>query len=578
MTAFSEHGIVLPAGATGDVHVSCPRCTPERKKQNTRDLSVSVEKGTWLCHHCGWADGLKGEGQAPRAKAKTFAPPRKIDTGTLSIKALEWLESRGIDEQVIERNGIVMASVWVPQLGVEANAICFPYYRGETLVNRKWRAQPKNFFMEKGAERILFKLNDVADMVIITEGEIDALSCEVAGFHNAVSVPDGAPAENAENYHNKFSFLDADWERLQHVKKWILAVDNDGPGKKLERYLAQRLGAERCYRVTWPEGCKDANDVLVKHGKEVLAECLKQPEAYPVEGIWDVASLMEDGSKILETGLEPGLSTGWPTLDEHFTVGPAQLVVITGIPTAGKSSFADNLCLNLIRKHQAPGAVFSPENANSQDYAPHAGHLVRLIGKWKNKPTRQDYNGHLEGFEYWDSAADLMPYLHFIYLNDGISLDGILERAKVLLFRRGIKWLVIDPWNEIEHARPKEMTETQYVGACLSKLNRFKRSTGITIFLVAHPSKVESKANGEYPVVTPYKISDSAHFYNKADVNISLWRRMVPDESGGQNRVQIHVQKMKFVQYGKVGVAELIWHPGTEVFQDPGPRLAQGAA
>src|SRR5690606_28072351 len=106
------------------------------------------------------------------------------------------------------------------------------------------------------------------------EGEMDKLAVEVAGIVSCVSVPDGAPSETAKDYASKFTFLEADRARLESVKEWIIAVDNDGPGKRLEDELARRLGREKCRRVTWPEGCKDANEVLTKLCSEQLRECL----------------------------------------------------------------------------------------------------------------------------------------------------------------------------------------------------------------------------------------------------------------------------------------------------------------
>ena len=575
MKDFTDFGIQIPAGGAGDLHVSCPNCTPTRRKQNMRDLSVNVEKGVWLCHHCGWTGSL-GSGVNVAARP-SYKPPRGIQTAPVTNKALTWLESRGITEEVIERNEIGVAKVYVPQLQAEATAISFPYLRGDKHINTKWRAAPKHFFMEPGAERILYKLGDVAATTIICEGELDALSCEVAGLPNAVSVPDGAPSENTTTYHTKFSFLDADAPALEGVKKWILAVDNDGPGRKLEQYLAQRFGPERCYRVAWPEGCKDANDVLVKHGPERLRECVNSATAYPVEGIFDLGDLAEDAATILGEGLQPGVSTGFPSMDPYLTIAPAQLVVVTGIPTSGKSVWLDNVYLNLIRKHQWAGAVFSPENASSGGVSPYADYVVRLAGKWAGKPTQQGYEGALDELGFWNAMSDLGRHLFFIYLNDGISLDGILDRARVLLFRHGIKWLVIDPWNEIEHDRPRDLTETQYVGRCLTKIKRFCRSTGITVFLVAHPAKLQ-KVGGHYPVPRAYDISDSANWYNKPEVIVSLWRDMNPVEGTDEpdHVVEVHIQKMKFRQFGKPGVARLKWHPGTEVFRDMG--ITKGVA
>lgn len=562
MKTFEDHGITIPHGATGDIHVQCPTCTPTRRKQNTRDLSVNVEKGVWLCHHCSWTGTLGSD--TPRTIRKAFSAPRAVDTAPPANKALSWLQTRGITQAVIERNRIETASVYVPQLSKEATAICFPYYRGETLVNRKWRAAPKHFFMEPGAERILYKLGDVSKATIICEGELDALSCEVAGFPNAVSVPDGAPSTDAASYHTKFAFLESDWPALAAVQIWILALDNDGPGKVLERYLAQRLGYEKCYLVKWPEGCKDANDVLVQHGPERLAECINTASAYPVKGIFTVEDLALESEQVFGEGLKPGLSTGWDSLDRLLTIAPGQLYVVTGSPMSGKSTWLDCLTINLAKRHKWPGVYCSPENA------PYSAYQVRLAGKWADRPTQEGYHGAMDLEALWNTLGEMAPFISYIYLDEEMTLDAVLERGRILVARSGIRWMVIDPWNEIEHHRPKELTETQYVGKCLSQIKRFCRLTGVAVFLVAHPAKMQ-KQGGAYPVATPYSISDSAHWFNKPEVCISIHRNMAPADNGEPDHiVEVHVQKMKFRQFGKLGMVTLKWNPGSETFRDMG--------
>jgi twinkle protein len=64
---------------------------------------------------------------------------------------------------------------------------------------------------------------------------------------------------------------------------------------------------------------------------------------------------------------------------------------------------------------------------------------------------------------------------------------------------------------------------------------------------------VEQSAVTQYPIVTLYDISGSAHFFNKCDNGLSLWR----DKYAGDNLAQIHVQKIRFRECGKLGMADL---------------------
>lgn len=336
---FADFGIVLPAGAGGEVDTTCPKCSHQRRNRTARCLSVNVTEGLWLCWHCEWRGSLaRGEEAQPK---KVFYPPTLPPLTDLPQDVLAFFSAREIPERVLSRNKITTKPTYFPQFGERRIAMLFPYYRGETLVNFKYRAREKAFMLHPGAERILFKLNDIAETTVIVEGELDALACETAGYPNTVSVPDGAPAPNSKGYASKFDFLEADADRLEAVKSWIIAVDNDPPGKRLEEELTRRFGAERCRRVEWPEGCKDANDVLIKHGTGRLKKCLDEAKPFPVEGLilpGDIRDLYDD---LYERGLPPGVDPGWPSLAKLYTIRTGEWTLVTGVPSHGKALALD---------------------------------------------------------------------------------------------------------------------------------------------------------------------------------------------------------------------------------------------
>ena len=157
----------------------------------------------------------------------------------LDTKALDYLMSRGITPEVAARNQISLATKYMPQVEEEVLCIAFPYIKDGRIVNVKYRDKRKYFTQESGAERTWYRYDDIdPKQTIIVEGEFDALALEVAGFRHCVSVPDGAPTSNAKNLTQKFSFLDIEDTRIDEVEKFILAVDSDAPGRKLEEELA----------------------------------------------------------------------------------------------------------------------------------------------------------------------------------------------------------------------------------------------------------------------------------------------------------------------------------------------------
>lgn len=550
MKTFADFRIELPAGASGEVKVTCPECSPTRKKKHLRVLSVNVEKGTWFCHHCSWAGGL-GTG-ARREELHWRKPeyvrpvPRHIPDD-MDAHMLQFFEKRGIPLSVLQRNRVSIQRVYMPQVEDEVRAISFPYFRDDEYVNAKFRDKDKNFCMEPRAERVLYGLNDInPERVIIVEGEIDKLSVEVAGFTSCVSVPDGAPDVKAKHYESKFTFLEADADRIAAVKEWIIAVDNDAPGTKLEEELVRRFGIGKCKRVVWPEGCKDANDVLRQRGPTALAECIRNAQEFPIQGVIYASQLRKEIELLYEQGEARGVSTGWPGMDQFYTVQSGEVTVITGTPGSGKSNWVDAMLVNLARDQDWIVPMFSPENA------PLHRHVSRLMEKFVREPFRAGPTPRMSPARR-DAALEFVswyfPMIHPEQEEDW-TLDNIFKIAQALLLRHGIKGLVIDPWNELENQCPQGHNVSHYIGKQLRRIRQFARQTRLHIWIVAHPAKLQrSKQDGKYPVPSLYDISDSANWYNKVDNGLIVHR----DKNQPDSPVEVIIAKIRERSTGETG-------------------------
>lgn len=564
MKTFADFGIIVPHGRVGEIDVTCPQCSAQRKKKTARCLSVNLDKNCWNCAHCGWAGGLsEGERRFDPAwrKPQYRKPAAPAEKPLSTIES--WFAERGIPRAILERNRVAATSVYMPQVEDHVGAIAFPYYRGDELVNVKYRDREKNFRMETGAERVLYGLNDIAERCVIVEGEIDKLSVETAGIASCVSVPDGAPAESAKDYASKFAFLEADQERLQAVQEWIIAVDNDAPGKRLEDELARRLGREKCKRVLWPNDCKDANDVLRSFGAEVLRECLEHAEPFPLAGVFTVADNSARIRHLRENGWEKGVSTGWEEVDRFYTVRPGEFTVISGMPNSGKSNWLDALLVNLAREHGWQFALFSPENQPLED------HMARMMEKWAGLPFAHGSTARMDEPTFERAMEWANQHFSWILPDDDVewTLETVLDRAKALVFRRGVRGIVIDPWNELEHAPPPGLTETIYTGQVLKHVRQFARRHGVHVWIVAHPQKLyREKDTGNYPIPTLYDISGSANWRNKADNGLVVWR----DFGDPHKPVEVHVQKIRFRQIGKLGMAKLMYESPTQTYRELG--------
>ena len=576
--SFADYGI---DDADADQHngkTFCPECRDRRKSKNRNDrpLSVDTKDGLWNCHNCGWSGRLRsGERSAPGYGArlltkerKPTAKPHPIPEGPLSERARAFFESRGIGPDVLDRARIRSGLEPMPQFGGKPVAtIQYPYYdeSGE-LFNVKFRGPEKKFKMVKDARMAFYGLNDCvgAPTVVIVEGEMDKLAFAQAGVWTVLSVPNGASAGNAQ-----LDYLDASALRIfREASSVVVATDGDGPGQALAEELTRRIGRAKVSRVlSWPDGCKDANDVLMKHGAQALLDVLSQATPEPMTDIIDNDDLSVYIDELYETGRQPGESTGWPEFDSTWSVKLGQLTTVTATPGTGKSSWLDQLAVNLAEKHGWRTCYYSPENFPIQD---HASSLISIRAR---RPFDKSHPFRMTREEKDQHKAWVLDHFRWTYPEEtDPTLDYILELIEACIFRYGSNVIIIDPWNELEPRRPQGMSETEYIGHCLTRVRRFAREFHVHVILVVHPTKLQwDKEAGSYPVVQAYDLAGSAKWYDKSDNMLSLWRK----GSAEDNYVVVHILKVRFKWVGRKGRCHFTYDLPTGRF-DTATMLKEG--
>lgn len=537
----------------GQQAAKCPKCYNEHKTKS-KTLSVNLETKMYNCHRCGWSGKLHDPMEYKKIE-KTYIRPELVKTD-LTPDVQKYMLERGISSFVLNRNKITGS----------AGVIYFNYYRGEELINVKKRTLDKRFALSKDAELIPYGLNDIADAkeVIWCEGEIDKLSWEEGGFVNCVSVPNGATLKS-----NNLTYLDNSWQSFQKIEKFYIATDGDEAGYALRRDLAHRLGVEKCFTMTYPENCKDANEVLQNalYGKEYLKQMILSAKPFPMKGMVDVDKAAEDFINYFSVIEPKGDKIRLGNLDNFLSFKTGLLYIITGYSGAGKSEFMDEIYMRLSIIHGWKFGVFSPENW------PIRFHIKKLVEKYNGESvTTIDVENHIQM-----SALDfVLRHFNFIEEQDeniDLSIDGLLKYADQHILRYGIKGFIIDPYNFIEHQLTKGESETLYISRILSKLTKFCKTRNISIFLVAHPTKPKV-ISGKYPFATLYDISGSANFANKADVGISVYK--VPKETNSDeegfifddniDKTTIYIQKIRFKDLGNLGKVQLFYNKETGLY------------
>jgi twinkle protein len=460
----------------------------------------------------------------------------------LSKDFLENFENvRKISNNTLLRFGVTEGFEWMPKAKKEIKVVCFNYLRNGELINIKFRGKNKDMKLAKDAELIFYNIDSIQDAedCVIVEGEVDCLSLYEAGIYNCVSVPNGA--------NSNLKYIDNCYEYFINKKKIVIATDNDEAGRKLRDELMFRFGVDRCYMVDLPEDCKDSNDVLVKHGKDVLKKVIENATQIPIEGLTAYNERKNRLLDLYENGIPSGTPCGIYGFDEYLRFQGGLVTMITAPPSSGKSEFLDYIISSLAVRENWRFGVFSFEN---QPIELHDAKLAeKIIGKAFG--FRKDKGNRIDK----ESLNLVIDELHdkFKIIDTSkvdISLDGVLSKSEEMVNKYGIKGLVIDPYNKILHSVPSGMTETNYVNFFMTKITSFAKRFNVHIFLVVHPTKPQNTSvstDGKPQRVTLYSASGSANFYNQTDNGFVLLR----DRETGI--VDVHIEKVRFNEQGREG-------------------------
>ena len=529
---FNQHK--LDVGKTQGI---CPLCSSDRKPKNQKAKCASYdwERGLGTCHHCDSSFQLHTY-QRKGSSEKTYIRPDSlnvVDPKQITSKVFKWFESRGISQKTLDDLMVTEGSEYMPQTGKSENTIQFNYIVGDELINVKYRDGRKNFKLYKGAEKVFYNINSIVgfDTCVITEGEMDVLALHEAGITNAISVPNGATLNS-----NNLDYLDNCIDYFEDKEKVILAVDNDEPGQALQQELIRRLGAEVCFMASF-EDCKDANEYLIKYGKEQLKNKINDARPVPLENVKTFKDIEDEITDFVKNGFKPGYQIGLPNFDDIFSTYTGQFITVTGIPSSGKSDFVDQMVVGYNQKYQWKTAFASPENAPT--YL-HAHKLMRKI--WQDMPRKEDIHT-----DKWNQIADHCNDNFFHIDMERYTLESVLRKGAELVKRKGIKCLVIDPFNKIRDVDCKTEDVNRYTMEYLTKIEMFAKKYDVLVFIVAHPTKMYKDKDGKIEEPTMYNIKGGGEWYDASYHGILVHRDYEA------KTVKAKVLKVKFQNLGENG-------------------------
>jgi len=282
-----------------------------------------------------------------RPMQRTYTRPPSPKCTVPINRVLAYLtEDRNIPAGVLE----------VFRIGEDGSRIVFPFLLPDgALALAKVRdaedgARPKP--TAKDCEPVLFGWQAMppnAREVVITEGEIDALSWHAYGF-NALSVPFGGGGGAKQQW------IENEYDRLARFERIYIATDMDGPGDEAAREIASRLGLHRCLRVKMP--FKDGNACLVEGvSREVMAQCVRDARHFDVPSLRKPSDFAASVVNLFwpREGARVGYRTPYASIGDDLLFRPAEVTIWTGESGHGKSQILSDCAVDWVRQALQPG-------------------------------------------------------------------------------------------------------------------------------------------------------------------------------------------------------------------------------
>ena len=551
---FNQHD--LKEGASQG---TCPLCSSTRKPENRKAKCASYdwERGLGTCHNCDTSFQLHTYQRKGASERVYVRPTEPANFNEVSTNVETWFGTRGISKQTLKDLQVTEGLEFMPQTGKQENTIQFNYFMGDQLINVKYRDGRKNFKLYKGAEKVFYNINSIVgyEDCVIVEGEMDVLALHEAGIKNVISVPNGATLNN-----NNLDYLDNCIDYFDDKQRIVLAVDADEPGQMLKQELVRRLGAEVCFLVDF-NGEKDANDYLLEHGPELLRNAIHTARPVPLENVSTLKDVEDELRDFVKNGFKSGYQVGLKNFDQIFSTYTGQFITVTGIPSSGKSDFVDQMVVGYNNNYGWKTAYASPEN---QPVYLHAHKLMRK--HWQDMPRVGDIGG-----DKWQQVTDHVNDNYFFIDMDKYSLESVLRKGAELVKRKGIKCLVLDPFNKIRDVDAKSDDVNRYTMDYLAKIEAFCKKYDVLVFIVAHPTKMYKGQDGKIEEPTMYNIKGGGEWYDAS------YHGLLVHRDYDAKTTKVKVLKVKFQNLGENGAeSHFTWEPKSGSFIPNEPAVPDG--
>lgn len=522
----------------------CPDCSAQREHHRLqRCLAADLAKGVAYCHHCGhW---FLIEGIAPRSKdgKPQELLPREVDLSALGTDFTEaaaaFFAARAIPMEVVRRAGVMCCRRYDTESRREETFLAFPSWVGGRCVNVHYRSLSKHFQQEPGCPPVPWNLNACVGQrsVVVTEGRMDALAMMTAGVEAVLSLGNGA-GSRLELLSQYEGTMLADAEEL------VVATDADEAGRKAADALCSWFGRARCRVVQWPDGVKDANEVLVKLGPAALRRLVDEAGTKALEALVPEADW---SAGLLEYWQMGGVPQGLPINLKHFAalekLEPGYLGVTTAYAGNGKSTFQQFKALSMAVFHGWRTVFYTPEKYPYKLFYHELAEM--LLGRHLGPASVS--RAHME---------EAMHFLasHIFVVEPDIShrgVDDLTETFSAVARRKGgVQMVVVDPVNFVDTARSPGNDAVERLNYVAVRLADYAKQQNVVCWAVAHPRKPFQGARDYVPEM--HDISGTSMFGNAA-AWVEVMQRVKETEAADSRLVDVWLKKVRFGHLGRVG-------------------------
>jgi len=532
-------------GKSGQVRIRCPNCSHQRKKKHEKTMSLSIEGEAVLynCWHCdisgrvnksNWSERMRTSTRTnttgtTSSASKISKANGKIDISeyeqeTFTEQVLKLLEDRKLSpEKLQEKLHLVSGTKYYSRnnFNTPQESVGFPYLLDNVVNAIKWRSLDGKEFTQDGSAQTFWNIENAVEgkPIIVVEGEFDVcslISCELDEHYNVLSVPNGACLKVAkevdEENDKKFKYLYHAKRLLENTERIVLAVDNDTAGENLKTELSRRLGRSKLWIVDWGE-YKDANECLINTSSDHVRKIISDAKPIPMAGLYDASHYEEEYDNLYDKGKMVSFDTG---LDLPFELAKGLLVLSTGLPSEGKSSLVDQICMNMAVHHGWKTNYMSFEK-------PPAWHMCQLSQLYIGKPyfegavPRMSKEESIQAKEFIQRHFTFQDYLS----GSPATVKGIVERGQKAVASYGSDILVIDPWNFIQ-LESGDRLETDAISRCLSVLQQHAKASNTLVIVVCHPAKPADRSKKF--IAGGMDVSGSFSFFAKSDIGFTVSR------------------------------------------------------